>query len=394
MNPKALWILLAATGVIVLLAVLTQRSVVGDGGEPLPERVVPDLEQRINEVAAIRIASGGEQVTLERRDGAWVVASSAGYPAKFETVKQALVSLAELEPRERKTADPARYGRIGLGEPEEGSDSVGVVLLDDAGGEIASVVLGDEVTAGGTPQRYVRTAASEQSWLAEGRVTLPTDQMQWMEREVLRIGRDRVARVTITHPDGEAVAIVREEGGANYALEALPEGREPRSPGEVGAPASALSFLRFDDVRSASDPGFEPGEPTVTVFETESGLVIRARTWEYDGTVWAAFAAEAPEAADASAGEADAAEGQAAEPTEPEQPEDQTPQAEATEINERLGRWLFAIPDHQAAPLRKRLADLTTEPEPPAPDEAVEGDPEGEPVFVPSLDARDDPGGG
>lgn len=400
MNAKTLKLLLVATLVVVAGAFAARRFGSSAGRAPeLPEHIAAGLSDRLNDVAAIEIASKGKVLDLARKGDDWVVASSAGYPAKFEAVKQILVALADLKPRERKTADPSLYARIGLDEPAEASDAVAVTLRDASGGEVAKLILGNEVAEGGASQRYVRLASDPQSWLAEGRTNPSIDPLQWMDRDLMRVPRDRITRVTITHPDGEVVQIEREQGGTNYTLTNPPEGRSPKGAGEIGAPSSALAYLRFDDVRKADDPGFEPGEPTKAVYETGDGLRVTVTTWKVDDKTWAAFAAESvvppPESS------APPADGGDAAPATPEggQPGASEPPAtekEAADLNARLAGWLYQIPEYQAASFRKHLSDLTEEAKPASPPGAgapAPGD-EDAPLFVPTIDAKDpDPGG-
>ncbi|MBK7403986.1 MAG: DUF4340 domain-containing protein [Phycisphaerales bacterium] len=415
MNAKTLKILLVATVVVVVGAFAAQRFGSAGAKPPeLPERVVPGLSDKINDVASIDIASKGKSVSLSRRDGEWVVASAAGYPARFESVKSALVELADLKPRERKTTDSARYARLGLGDPTEENDAVSVELKDASGGQIARVILGNEVAGGSSSQRYVRVASDPQTWLAEGKASPATDPMQWVDRELIRIPRDRVTRVTITHPDGEVVRLEREQGGSNYTLADLPEGRTPKGAGELGAPASALAYLRFDDVRRADAPGMELGDATDAVYETTDGLHLTVKTWQVDGKTWASFVAEyvappTPEQPEPAAAGSDAAKDTAAEaggekPKEAGDDADKSAatQKEASDLNSKLGGWLYQIPEYQAASFRKHLADLTEEAKAEAPvPEAAPGanawptdNGEDEPVIVPSLESKDPDSGG
>ena len=390
MNAKTLRILVIATLVCVAAAFAFQKlGAPGSGQADLPDRVAPGLAARLNEVAAIEITGAEGALRLARAGEEWTVASKDGYPAKFEIVKQLLVALAELAPRERKTTDPERYTRLGLADPGASSESLGVTLAAADGSEIAGFILGEQVDAGGKPQRFVRTAGDPQSWLAEGKIDAPTDAMRWLDAAITQIARDRVTRVTITHPDAEVVSLAREQGGTNYTLETVPEGRTPKPAGEVGAPASALAYLRFDDVCAGGGTDGQAGDPVVAVYETADGLRVTVRTWEVEGKWWATFDAEAIAEPTAPAGESPEDEAPSADPAA-------DPQAEADTLNAKLSGWLFSIPEYQAKSFRKRLADLTEEPQPT--EDAAEGDllapPPDRPASVPSLDAVDPPKGG
>lgn len=397
MNAKTLKILVVVTLVCVLAAFALQKLGDPGAGEPgLPERVVPGLADQLNDIAAIELTGGAGSVSLARSDEEWTVASKDGYPAKFETVKQLLIGLAEFAPRERKTADSERYGRLGLADPGEGSDSLGVKLANADGSTIAEFVLGEQVNSGAKQQRFVRVAGDDQSWLAEGRIDAPTDAVGWLDTSITQIARDRITRVAITHPDGEVVSIAREQGGTNYTLETVPEGRSAKSAAEVGAPTSALAYLRFDDVRAGDSMTDEAGEPVIAVYDTADDLRVTVRTWQLDGKTWASFAAESmAEPAEPGAGPpSDEAAGKRAATPPAEIPAD--PQAEVDALNSKLTGWLFSIPEYQAKSFRKRLTDLTDEPEP-VEDEAAGGRPadgDDEPVFIPTRDAADDPAGG
>ena len=386
MQPKTMKILVVATVAFVVLAVLFQQlGGPGGGGSKLPERIAPGLADRLNDVAEIEITGPDGSLDLTKAGEGWAVASKDGYPAEFETVKQLLVGLAELAPREQKTADPARYARLGLGDPGEGSDSLGVSLSAADGSVVAGFVLGLEVNSGSTAQRYVRTVGEAQSWLAEGRIDAPTDAMRWVDTSVTQIARDRVTRVTITHPDGEVVSLAKEQGGTSFVLESVPEGRVPKAAGQVGAPASALGYLRFEDVRAGEDLTDEVGEPVIAVYETTDGLTVTVRTWQLDGKVWASFTAEGAAAAKP--------EGEGESGGEP--PAGPDAASEAEELNGKLAGWLYAVPQYQADSFRRRLVDLTDEQPEPAEDPAAEEPEAGdEPGFEPRLDAADEPGGG
>lgn len=380
MDAKAVAILAASTVVLLTSAALLHSRAGRSGvGPELPPRLAPELADRVNDVAAIELTRGEASVRLDRSDdGLWRVAQKDGYPARFEAVKGLLVGLAELTPREAKTANPDRYDRLGLGEPGPGSEALGVRLLGAGGGAVASLVLGDEPAAGGpTPMRFARVEGGGRAYLVEGRIDAPTDPMRWIDSTLTQIPRDRVNRVRIEHPDGEALTISRAEPGGEFALETPPPaGRVASAPSRLGGPAGALVSLRFDDVRAAFPES--AGEPTVTTIETADGLrlVVTSRQGD-EGVVWASLSAEAAQAdAEGTGGE---------EPDRPEGAPHADAPARAAELNATFDGWAFALPAFQAESLRRRLEDLTE------PDETTEGaEEEDEAPGAPLLDARDE----
>lgn len=391
MKPKVLVNLLVVTGVLVLVAAIVPRLGKGPAKGELPERLLPTLKDRINDITSITVTSGGQSTIVERRDKAWVIPAKGAYPARFETVKEALLGLDELVPLEAKTANPELYARIGVQEPGEGAPSTRLTLANADGAEIASVILGDEVVEGGDPKRYARVAGQDRAFLAAGRVHAPIDPMAWIDTELLRIGRDRVSRITIRHPDGETIELVRDATGANYTLQGVPEGREPKTPGEISAAAGSLNYLRFEDVRSMESPGFELDEPVLAAYELSNGVRLMVTLWAHEGMHWASFEAEGPAApiqpTDASPTEDPSTAG---EPTT----DDPTAEArkEAGELNAKLRGWVFSIPSYQAETMRKRMADLTQAPA--ASEDALPENPPESPSFLPTLDAADDPAPG
>ncbi|MFG0286424.1 MAG: DUF4340 domain-containing protein [Phycisphaerales bacterium JB039] len=349
---------------ILAAATVTMLSGRGGGGEALPERIVPGLEDRINDVARITLVQGEERLELSRDQGEWVVASKGGYPARFEPVKELIIGVANLAPRERKTANPQLHQRLGLGAPGEDDEATGVTLLDDSGAEIASVVLGKS-TSGAGAGRFVRVAGAEQTWLAAADVNVRLDPMTWMERELVRLDRARVARVTIDHPGAAPLELVRDDAG-QFAPVDLPPDRQAKS-SELSQVAGAASYIGMSDVRKADAP--PPDGAVVTMFEAEDGMTLAITTWSEGDDWWASFEVTSPEGAgdapqpepdDAAAADA-GAEPAAEEPAAGESPD---PAAEAAALRDKLAGWAFKIEPFKATQLRKALDELTEAAEP------------------------------
>src|SRR5690606_35125499 len=168
-------------------------------------------------------------------------ASKGGYPAKFDQVKTSLMSIVDVDQPSPKTDDPALHARIGVEEPGADNDAALVTLKDAAGAVIASFIVGDSTFIGSTSATYVRPADSPQSWLVEKRLDFPVEPARWMNTEVIRLDRNRVRSVAITHPDGHTLTASRQsKDEQNFVVAGLAEGRELTSPSAAVPTANAL----------------------------------------------------------------------------------------------------------------------------------------------------------
>jgi hypothetical protein len=260
-----------------------------------------------------------------------------------------------------------------------------------------SVIVG-ETGVGGGEQAYVRRDGEATSWLVSGSFDLARETADWLDRSLTDIAAERVHAVTITHPGGATVRVVKETPGAgDFAVENVPRGRELSFPGVGNSIAAALSDLTLENVEPAAE--FDPGkvEPTVARFETFDGLVVSASTYglpsgsrvrftaSADPALAARFAppatpagagaapspeapaenapksdtapAEAPPERTADPAAGTAASGQPATPEASRKSLDEA-QAEAKQLEARLGGWVYTLPDFKAEQLTKKLGDL------------------------------------
>lgn len=340
MNTKSFQILALLTIIIVIGAMIANRVRSSAGVAEQPELLFASLKAAINDVAAITVEERGATAQLARIEETWTVKNKDGYAADFEKIKEIVLNLAEMRPLERKTSNPELFKRLGVQDPGPDSSSKRIALFGLDGQELASLIIGDATTQGSASGTYVRLAGEQQSWLVDGRIDVSSDVMNWINKNILKIGRERIASVLVTHPDGTAITIARQDDSTSeFVIQNLPEELELTTPGALGTITNALGFLRLDDVRSAADDGLADDQAVTTRYTLNNDLVITARTWEQDGTFWASFAVTGPQ------------EGEAAD--------------EATELNTTMSGWRYALSSYTAGNLRKRLEDITKETAPP-----------------------------
>lgn len=384
MTNRTVTVLAAALVVLGAVALIAQY----DPQPPAPGGglLLPDLGEDLDRVTRVSVVGAGSApvATLVRgEDGSWSVAEKDGYPADTEKVRQTLISLAEARIVEPKTANPDFYDRLGVeGVEDEAAGGVAVTLT---GADMpVNVIVGDTE---GTSQVYVRQADQAQSFLVDRNPDVGNETTDWLATEILAIPGDRMARVTVTHPDGEVVSVSKADSEqSNFDLEEIPPGRELQYASVANVMGNVLSSLNLQDV----EPRTDTDEPvTVTEFVTFDGLAITAESVEREDEAWVAFRAEyrAPEeepepedepaqeepaanASDEAGDDVDAvtddtevataeAEADGTDATAVEGEIGSTDAAaEALDLDRRLSPWRYRIASFQFDQMTRRLDDL------------------------------------
>lgn len=325
------------------------------GGDEAGGRLAPDLAARGNAAARIEISSGEDSVVLTRDGETWRVQSKGGYPADADKVRKLVTSLSELRTVEAKTAKPERFALLSLQWPDTAGDDPKegfaprptLVRISDAdGGAIAAVVLGKPSFDGGTTRQYARLLDAGRCWLVSEKIDAPADAMRWLNARFIELPRESVRRVTITHPDGETLALSRLDKDSDFTVEEIPDNMSLISEGLANQVGYALSFVNFTDVGKADE-----GDPTGVVtaeFETFDGMTVTLRIIpggeggaEDGGWVTASAAGEGGE-----------------------------------DLNARFKGWRFRLPTPTIQSLMKRPSDLLEETKsgPQGPEAPGEGD--------------------
>jgi hypothetical protein len=285
-NPKRFLVLLVAALAVVTFAfwLSTQRYLPRDAA--FGSRALPELEPALNDVTSLRIVGPGDAppVTLERLDGRWHVAER-GYPADASRVRALLLSLAELEVVERKTADAANYPRLGVEEvqlPAAQGFRIEIRGLDRP----LALTFGREAQPG---SGYVRRADAAEVLLVRPRIDVDREPRAWLARPVLDVAPARVQSFAIARSG--APPWRGEKGSradAAFALAGLPPGREPYAPDAAEAVAGMLAGLDFEDVRRADATAAEAehARASVTTFD---GLVVTVVGREDADARWLRF---------------------------------------------------------------------------------------------------------
>jgi hypothetical protein len=210
-------------------------------------------------------------------------------------------------------------------------------VLDGGGKPILALIVGHRrVRSQGNvaDEVYVRRPDQTQSWLAQGSLQVDADADLWVDRDILNIGHDRIAGVTV---GDDGLVFGRVDGKFSLMQPAEHPKLEDYKVEDV---ARALETLTLQSVKAdAEAPGGESGH---AVFGSDDGLAVSVRLFHADKDVWARFSA--------------AATGEKA-------------KAEAEALNARLAGWRYQIGAWKEKSLVPTIDDLKAEAPPaPAPD--------------------------
>lgn len=315
MSPKVFFAWLVVTIVTVVAA-----FAVGIGRDTASydtlsrEPVFAELRADPSAAAQIEIESRFDTFTLERDEDGWSTPDRAGYPVDEGDVRRLVAGLSDMKYVERKTSMPERFSRLGLEDIDaELSDSAHVTVKGANGDVLADVIVGRPSArfyAGTSSGTYIRMPGSDETWLVSGVTNVQTRLVPWLDREIVAIPANTVARIEIG--EGEAGYVLsREDAEAQFALAEMPEGRSLDT-ATVDAMAKALASVELEEVKTREDLSL-PDDAQVALVTTFDGLNIAIRLAKLDNKYWAQFEAS---------GEGDA----------------------ASEINARTGNWTYWVP--------------------------------------------------
>ena len=365
-GARSILILAAVTAIMVgaVLSVDRESSTAARSGEI----VFPGLLDQVNSVVRVRVTGNEGKFTLTRDRDTWVVEEKERYAADPDRVHKLLLGAAGMKRVEPKTSNPELYPKLWLEDPSsKDAKSVRFVLENASDAELANWVLGDRRPSKSDASRtelYIRVADDPLAWLVEGSVPGGQKIIDWLDRPVARIDRERLRAVEVIHADGTVIAVNKSlPADADFALRDIPADREADSQYRINDIGRFLEDLRFEDVAPSSSLDFAGSLDKQVQATTFDGLRVHLETVMRDGEAWAQLRAEFDEglveksedAAEASKDEAGAAPGD----TPGSLRSADEVRAEAERLNARWKGWAYELPSFKRDYIAKRIDELT-----------------------------------
>lgn len=268
---------------------LVAWALAGCSREPAPpEALVPGLKTALPALTEVRVEQGDASLVFERRGEDWRIRDAA-WRADRRWLQPLLLGLANARCDEARTADPARFARIGVAWPPASEVSPDGAFARPTGrlsltveGRQVSVVVGYPQARGGT---FVRVEGAPHSCLSAATLRLPARVSEWFDPQLWRVPIEGVHAVVVEDPGADALTVVPGEGGFR------PEGALLALTPDADALASALAAPRQRDLREASDAAPQ----RVLRLRADVGTSYALALWRDGEATWARVL-DAPEA--------------------------------------------------------------------------------------------------
>ena len=365
-GARTVLILAAATLIAVGAVLLVERE--SSTVEQADELVFPALLEQVNSVTRVRVTGREGPFTLARDGEAWVVEDKERYAADPDRMHKLLLGAAGMKRVEPKTSNPELYPKLWLEDPSgEDAKSVRFVLEDASGAALADWVLGDRRPSkadAGRTELYIRVADDPRAWLVDGSVPGGPTVIDWLDRLVARIDRERLRAVEVMHADGAVVAVNKSlPADDDFVLRDIPADRETDSQYRINDIGRFLEDLRFEDVARSSSLDFAGSVDKRMEATTFDGLRIRLETVMRDDDAWVQLRAEVDEGlVEASGSDSAASDSEAGSESTDSQsalrPLEEV-RAEAERLNARWKGWAYELPSFKRDYIGKRMDELT-----------------------------------
>ncbi len=134
---------LAATAALAVVAALVIELDAARLKPPHAEgAVLPDFAKSAGAAEAITIATKDATYRIVRTQHGWTLPDRGDYPVARERLAQFTDGLASLSFVRPMARDPAKFDRLGLGDPAKGGDGVSVQVQNAQGALLANLMLG------------------------------------------------------------------------------------------------------------------------------------------------------------------------------------------------------------------------------------------------------------
>ncbi len=293
---RATVIRLSAAALVVWIVVAAASSI-GNGAADTHSRMgklaLPGFADTRSEVQEIRFTMADDAYTLARSATGWTLKEAGNYPVRSDRLSELATGLETLALDVKRTRDPYKLDKIGLGDPANGGNGVLVELFGPDG------ALNDALLVGRKGETiYVREPDDTQTYRAIGNLPPFYNRRAWLDLDIIDMDQAAISSVRLIDQVGQSLYLRRTPGTDARSFRPAPPNEGDRLISRLAASTTALAASRI--VPLNAKPASELTTPVVArhITETFDGLEVDLRAFrEPDGLFVTLRAVEAGEGA-------------------------------------------------------------------------------------------------
>jgi len=243
--------------------------------------VLEGFSQTRADAQRMKFTLADESYTLARTAAGWTLEETGGYPVRPDRLAELAGGLETLSFDEKRTDDPYKHDRIGLGNPAQGGNGALIEVFGEESDLMHSLIIGRK-----NDTIYVRNPEQAQTYRAEG--TLPPfyNRRAWLDLDIIQIDPSAIRSVRITDAANRSLYLRRDEGNGTRSFRPAPPNQDDRLISRLAASSTALAITRLTpaDVKPASDLTTQPIARHIS--ETFDGLEIDLRAYREPFGLW------------------------------------------------------------------------------------------------------------
>ncbi len=290
--------ILTLVGVAVGLWVILGLTSLSNSGERrvhdrMGTAVLAGFSETRADAQRIRFTLADDSYTLIRSASGWLLEETGGYPIRPDRLSDLAGGLETLTFDEKRTDDPYKHDRIGLGDPIEGGNGALIEIFGSDGALEHSLIVGRK-----NETLYVRAPDQGQTYRADGTLPAFYNRRAWLDFNIINIDPSAIRSVRITDSANRSLYLRRAEGSDTRSFRPAPPHQDDRLISRLAASTTALAITRLSpsDVKPASDLVSQPIARHIS--ETFDGLEIDLRAYREPNGLWVTLrAVEAGEGA-------------------------------------------------------------------------------------------------
>ncbi len=237
-----LWALIALSG----LTAPASNGSHARSGEP----VLKGFAEIRTQVQQISFTMADDSYTLVHTDTGWVMRESGNYPVREDRLAALAEGLETLTFGRKRTNDPYKHDRIGLGDPAEGGTGVLIEVMGADGSLRAALIAGRK-----TDTIYVRAPGETQTYRAAGDLPPFYNRRAWLDLKTIDIDPSAIRSLRITDAQGRSLYLRRNPGSDPRSFRPAPPNQDDRLLSRLAVATTALAITRLSalDVKPASE---------------------------------------------------------------------------------------------------------------------------------------------